>query len=935
MGFLTFNQQKSAAKAFAKRWEGKGDEKQDCQRFWTDLFISVFGIENPADLLEFEVPVKVNGHQKYKDVVIPSTHVLIEQKGFKIKDLNQKIRQSEGEMLTPYEQAQRYADNTNKDERPTWIITSNFQEFWVYDQNKMHEEPEKILLKNLEKDFPRLNFLVKDSNKMLKDEMEVSMQAGEIVGKLYDAFYAQMSKYVDMSDSKHLKALNKLCVRIVFCLYAEDAGLFGKKNMFHDYLDSYNTENLNEGLHELFKILDTKEDSRAPFIFTKAVMQGFPYVNGGLFEDDVPVPPFNEEMRSLLLQHAAEDFDWSKISPTIFGAVFESTLNPDTRRKGGMHYTSIENIHKVIDPLFLDELKRELHNIITNSKSKPAQKRNLEAFQNRLASLKFFDPAAGSGNFLTETYICLRLLENKVIRELQGGQMALGAIHNPIKVSIQQFYGIEINDFAVTVAKTALWIAESQMFEKTKELVNLSLDFLPLKTYTNIVEGNALDMDWRSVVQPTNSLKIFGNPPFVGHQWRSEKQNKDMERAFHDLKKHGKLDYVCCWYNKAADFIQNTNIQVAFVSTNSIVEGESVGILWKFLFEKKNISIDFAYPSFSWASESKSQATVHCVIIGFSKKNSKIKKLYSDGSFKNVKNINGYLLDAPNLFIKSRTKDPLFNNLPRMSKGSQPTDGGNLIINSEEEKNKLLKLAPEAEPMIRRYVGSGDFIKGGRRYCIWLHGISPSSYVNIKPIMNRIEQVREFRLKSPTESVRIDADKPYLFTQIRQPSSSYLAVPEVSSEKRKYIPIGYMTPDIIASNKLYLIPNASLYMFGVMISNVHMSWMRVVAGRLELRYSYSPAVYNNFPWPTPTDKQKALIEKTAQAILDARTKYSEISLSILYSEKMYMYPELLMAHRANDKAVMQAYGFWGKLNSESECVAELMKMYEALISENK
>ncbi|NLT10719.1 MAG: class I SAM-dependent DNA methyltransferase [Ruminococcus sp.] len=541
---------------------------------------------------------------------------------------------------------------------------------------------------------------------------------------------------------------------------------------------------------------------------------------------------------------------------------------------------------------------------------------------------KNIDPAAGSGNFLTETYLCLRRLENEVISLETGGQISIGEAINPIKVSISQFYGIEINDFAVTVAKTALWIAESQMMKETEDIVHMTLDFLPLKTNATIIEGNALRLNWGSVVPKTELSYLMGNPPFVGHQYRSESQAEDMDIVFRKSKNHGKLDYVACWYKKAAELMQGTAIECAFVSTNSITQGESVAILWSPLFTEHNLEIQYAYRTFYWDSEATQKAHVHCVIIGFTCYHSDIQKTIFDGGKQSlVDHINGYLIGAPDLFIQSRG-NPLNPNMPSMSKGSQPTDGGNLLL-STEEREELIAHYPDAAAFIKRYMGSEEFINNKYRYCLWLKGIAPSEYRSITPIMERLQEVAEVRSKSPTASVRKDAEKPMLFTQIRQPESNYLAVPEVSSQRRKYIPIGYMTPETIASSKLYLIPDASIYMFGVMMSNVHMAWMRVVCGRLKSDYSYSPAVYNNFPWPNPTETQKEKIEQTAQSILDARALYPSSSLADLYDE-LTMPPELRTAHQRNDRAVMEAYGFWGKLNSESECVAELMKMYQAL-----
>lgn len=540
------------------------------------------------------------------------------------------------------------------------------------------------------------------------------------------------------------------------------------------------------------------------------------------------------------------------------------------------------------------------------------------------------DPAAGSGNFLTETYLSLRRLENEALYEENHGQMLLGVKgkYNPIQVSIGQFYGIEINDFAVTVAKTALWIAESQMMQETEKLMQINLNFLPLKSYANIVEGNALRIDWESVVPKEKLNYIMGNPPFVGHQWRSKSQVSDMELTFYDVPKHGKLDYVCSWYNKAADYMTDTQIKTAFVSTNSICQGESVGILWRHLFDTKKVEIQFAHQTFQWDSEASLKAHVHCVIIGFTVYHENTEKLlYSNGTMFRTKHINGYLMAAPNVFIQSRGK-PLSSNMPTMSKGSQPTDGGNLIL-SEKEKNDIVKKYPDAKEFIKRYIGSDDFINNKYRYCLWLKDVLPSKYRKNTMITERISHVADIRKKSPTKSVQKAADIPMLFTQIRQPETDYLAVPEVSSEKRRYIPIGYLSADVIGSNKLYMISNATLYMFGVLTSNVHMAWVRVVSGRLKSDYSYSPAVYNNFPWCNPTPEQKANIEKTAQAILDARAKYPDCSLADLYDETT-MPPELRKAHQANDFAVMAAYGFNRKI-TESECVAELMKRYQALV----
>ena len=913
---------------FVESWIGKGDEKQDTQRFWMDLFQKVLGVEYPAKHLLFEKRVKLEDSTRYIDVYIPETKVLIEQKGSSI-DLSKPELQSGGASLTPYNQARRYDNNLPLAEKARWIICCNFQRFEIHDMTKPLEEPEVILLQDLEKEYYRLQFLVDSANEHIKKEMEVSLRAGEIIGEIYDAL---LKEYRNPDDPQTLKSLNVLCVRLVFCLYAEDSGLFGTSShsAFHDYLVRFKpgSGDMRRALIDLFDILNTPIAERDPYLDDSLL--AFPYVNGGLFADrGIEIPRLNDEIATLLLKHASDDFDWSQISPTIFGAVFESTLNPQTRRSGGMHYTSIENIHKVIDPLFLDALKEELQEIRAIAQPKDKM-RKAKAFQEKLASLKFLDPACGSGNFLTETFLSLRRLENEVIRILSQDNMIIGFEDDNswIRVGIHQFYGIEINDFAVATATTALWIAEAQMMKETENIIHQDMDFFPLKSYTNIVEGNALRMDWNEVVPAQELSYIMGNPPFVGHQLRNASQTNDMDLVFNGFGNYGKLDYVCSWYKKSADYMIGTQIKAALVSTNSIVQGESVATMWKPLFENYHLEILFAHRTFRWDSEAHIKAHVHCVIIAFCLFNSKeIKYIYNGDSKVVANNINGYLLDAPNIFIESRGKS-LVKGLPEMTKGSQPTDGGHLFLTSEE-KDDIISTYPEASCFIKPFVGATEFINSKPRYCLWLKGVSPSVYRNIKVITDRLKAVSEMRASSPTASVRKDAQTPMLFTQIRQPEKEYIIIPRHSSENRQYIPIGFMSPDVICGDANYMIPDASLFIFGILESNIHMEWMRVVAGRLEMRYRYSPAIYNNFPWPTPTDAQKAKIEKTAQAILDARNLYPDCSLADLYDE-VAMPVELRRAHQENDKAVMEAYGFNWKCMTEADIVAELFKLYEQM-----
>lgn len=921
---LNQREQRQAAKEFAKKWEGIGYEKGDSARFWLSLLNEVYGVEKPSDYMRFEDQIMLD-HTSFIDGYIPSTHVLIEQKSID-KDLRKGIRQSDGSILSPFQQAKRYSIELPYDERPRWIVLSTFKEFHIFDMNKPQSEPEIVYLKDLEEDYYRLNFLVDKEDIYIKKSTEVSIKAGELVGTLYDALLRQ---YNEPDDEEVLKNLNILCVRLVFCFYAEDVGLFGRHNMFHDYLRSFshNSDSFRDALIKLFDILDQEESKRDPY--QSEDLLAFPYVNGGLFaKENVIIPRLNEEIIDIILNKASANFDWSKISPTIFGGVFESTLNPETRRSGGMHYTSIENIHKVIDPLFMDEIRNEFNEAVSY-KVANTKKKKLEDLQNKIASLKFLDPAAGSGNFLTETYISLRRLENEILKELFGNQIIMGLTHDPIKVSISQFYGIEINDFAVSVARTALWIAESQMMKETEDIVNMNLSFLPLKSYPNIVEGNALTMDWEEVV-PKNDLNyIMGNPPFLGARMMNNKQKDDMKVVFGKLKGLGNLDYVSAWYKKACDYFINTEIKCAFVSTNSISQGEQVAILWEPLFDENKININFAYQTFIWDNEAAIKAHVHCVIIGFSQVEREEKYIYSTGNMvKKVDNINPYLIEGPNIFISTRSE--ALCDAPKMIFGSMPNDGGNLIL-SKEEKDDLLKSYPQADVYIHKFLGAREFINKIERYCLWIKPNEVKDAIKIPPIKQRIENVRENRLASKRKNTQELANYPYAFGEIRQPNEDYLLVPRVSSENRKYIPIGYVDAKTIASDAVLIIPKASKQNFSIISSNVHNAWMRVVAGRLKSDYRYSASiVYNNFPWPELDEKQKEKLESTAEMILKARKIYSDWSYADLYNE-LTMPPELRKAHQENDKAVMEAYGFNWRNMSESECVSELMKLYQKLI----
>ena len=938
---MTAIQQQKAAKAFSEFWQGKGYEKGESQTYWLTLLNQVFGVEHPEQFILFEQQVQLD-HTSFVDARIPETKVMIEQKSFG-KNLGEGIKQSDGTFLNPFQQAKRYADSLPNSQRPRWIVTCNFAEWWVYDLEHPNDEPQKIQLANLENEYDRLRFLVDQGNEHIKREEKVSKDAGKLVAQIYDGLLAQYNKPILSANAEStqqkananaeiLRSLNILCVRLVFCLYAEDAHLFGSKTAFHDYLAQYPAKDMRRALIDLFEVLDTPDNQRDPYM--DDALKAFPYVNGGLFSHDARliIPQFTEDLKELILAKASDDFDWNEISPTIFGAIFESTLNPDTRRSGGMHYTSIANIHKVIDPLFLDELKDELDAIKAIPQEKQ-QRQRLDAFQDKIASLTFFDPACGSGNFLTESYVSLRRLENEIIKLRNKGQAVIGDFANPIKVDIHQFYGIEINDFAVSVATTALWIAEQQMLQETAKLVQFNIEPLPLKAYHNIKEGNALRINWGEVIAPEKLNYIMGNPPFVGYKEKSALQKEDIELCCVDIngkliKNSGGIDYVAGWYFKSAQLLQfNKRIKVAFVSTNSITQGEQVANLWRPLFEHYGIQIDFAYRTFRWDSEADIKAHVHCVIIGFSLSGNSAKRIYfSDNQVIQAANINGYLLNAPNVWIYSR-REPLCDVKP-ITLGVHIFDDHNFIF-TKEEKDEFIFQEPSSEPFFKQWVSASDFIYGRCRYFLDLHNCSPAALKQMPLSYDRVRRVLEYRKNNPSARGTQLELNPFIPKQGWKADRAYIAIPNTSSERRRYIPIKFMTERTIITMPDLALPDGNLYDFGLLISNVHMAWMRVVCGRMKSDYRYANGiVYNNFPWPTPTDEQKTRIKQTAQAILDARAKYPDSSLADLYDE-VTMPPELRKAHQENDRAVMAAYGFSTKM-TESECVAELFKMYQAL-----
>ncbi len=753
-------------------------------------------------------------------------------------------------------------------------------------------------------------------------EREVSIRAWGIISRIYNALSERCRQPI---DDAVLQQLNRFCVRLVFCLYADDAGLFAK-GQFLDYLRRASTPDGKRALLlTLFRALNLLPEQRDPF---DAALLAFPHVNGGLFagvEKDF-MPLFDDELCALIENEAAAGFNWADISPTIFGGLFESTINPKTRRMGGMHYTSVENIHKVIDPLFLDDLKSELAGILARKeKSGTARARKLKAFCRKLASLTFLDPACGSGNFLTETFISLRRLENEALHHLADGQMELdlGAL-----VSINQFYGIEINDFAVAVAKTALWIASAQMWKKTQEFTTRELpDFLPLESYDNIREANALAVDWTENVPGQHLDYVISNPPFVGARFMEKTQKADLMSAFRGVHGAGDLDYVACWFLRAAQLMQaDPAVRTALVATNSVVQGQSVALLWRPLTEKYGVRIDFAYRTFRWTNEARDMAAVHCVIVGMTAQEpSKCIIFNEQGEPHPASQINGYLADAPNIFIDKRSR-PLCD-VPEMGTGNQVIDGGNYLF-TPEEKEAFLKKEPGAAPYFRQWLGARELLRGEKRYCLWLGDASPTTLRQLPHCTERIGRVRAFRLKSKRESTLRLAERPRNFQIENMPQGTYIVVPVTSSKRREYIPIAFSDGSVLCSDGVKLVPDAGLYHFGILTSAMHMAWMRTVAGRLKSDYSYSVSiVYNNFPWPEPTAAQHKKIEACAQAVLDTRDKYPDSTLADLY-DPLLMPPELRKVHKALDAAVDVAYG--RKFLDEVSRVAHLFTLYERL-----
>lgn len=900
------------AKGFVERWraildavpEGKNNEQQDTAKFWQDLLVNVLGVpsNSMATFVDFER--KVRGRRI--DVFVSDHHFLCEQKSVGI-DLD-KPEPRNGGLETPYQQATWYAQHLPYSERPRWLMTCNFETFRLYDLDDERPEDgvQEFTLEELPNNLYLLSFLTSNESSRLHKEQMLSIEAGAHVSRLYDALSKQYH-HID-TDKEEQRSLNVLITRIIFLLYAEDADLLQSHFAFGDFCKG-DPSKLRRKLATLFETIDTPYEERDEYADDDVA--AFPYVNGGLFSDQsIVIPQMTEEIANAI-EDASRGFDWREISGVIFGGVFEGTLNPETRHAGGMHYTSVENIERCLRPLFLDELWAELH-AAEGERSGAKRQQMLEALHDKISKITVGDPACGSGNFLTEAYRQLRTIENRIIEDEHGDQTALfGALDSPIRVSLDQFYGIEINDFAVSVAKTALWITEEQMLRKTQEILpGYQFDFLPLRNLDNLREGNALTTDWAEVF-PADLTYLVGNPPFLGARNQSKEQKADLLAVFDGVKNAGNIDFCGAWYMKAARFTEGKHTRCALVSTNSICQGEQVANLWKPLHDM-GIHIDFAHNTFRWDNEAMDKAHVFCVIVGFSREVSE-KRLYIHETpdapeiLKLPGNINAYLVDAPDAFIWNRNK-PLCD-VPTIRIGNKPIDGGFYLF-SDAEKDDFLKVEPGAGRYFHPWIGSREFLHGERRWCLWLGDASFSDLKDLPRCRERIESVRSYRLASKSAPTRRLADKPTRFHVENMPEGNSIVIPEVSSERRRYIPMGFIGPETMCSNLVKLIPNANLYHFGILQSQFHNAWMRTVCGRLKSDYRYSGGVvYNNFVWPEPSDSQREEVERCARAVLDARAAQEGATLADMYDpDNETFFPELMRAHRELDAAVEACYG---------------------------
>lgn len=911
---------RAAARDFAERWAGRGYEKGDTSSFWLELLRDIVGMEDVTTNVRFEAQTSGRG---FIDVVIRDAKTVIEQKSLGVDLDRPEMRQ--GVAVTPFQQAKRYADSLRNSERPDTIIVCDFDHFRIHDLDveRPEEHYEQFRLAELPDQLHLLDFLIDPQRERQRREAQVSLDAGALIGKMYDLLREQ---YLDPESDASMHSLNVLCVRLVFLLFAEDAGLF-PKSAFHHYLRPVHADQARLALRDLFAYLRTPDEDRDPY--ASDALRAFPYVNGGLFEEEVEIPRLTQEILDVLLDEVSEGTDWSQISPTVFGGVFESTLNPETRRSGGMHYTSPENIHRLIDPLFLDDLKAELDGILTaDGTGDRKRRRALSRLHDKLGSLTFFDPACGSGNFLTETYIQLRKLENKVLSELHRGQAQID-VGETLKVSLSQFHGIEINDFAVSVATTALWIAELQANAEAETIIYGTIHDLPLRESAHIVRGNALQLDWGEVLPPGECDYVIGNPPFRGARFQTREQKADLMAAFDGARNAGNVDFVAAWFILAARYMKDHTMRAAFVATNSICQGEQVANVWSPIYDL-GATIDFAHDTFRWTAESTDAAAVFVVIVGFSGQGGP-KRLYhypnvsGEAVLTHPQELNAYLKPAPNVFVWSRSR-PLCD-VPEIGIGNKPIDDGNYLF-TPEEKAKFLAKEPEAERFFHRWYGAQEFIKGIERWVLWVGETSPAELQHMPHVLERVRAVRDFRAASTSAQTRKIADRPTRFHVENMPDSDALLIPRVSSERRRYAPMGYLRRGDLASDSALILPGATPYHFGILHSRAHNAWMRTVGGRLKSDYRYSAGiVYNTFIWPKPTDAQREEVAHLAEGVLAARAQHPGATIKQMYEpDTDFLYPALLAAHKALDEAVELAYGLSPGLE-EKDLVAHLFELY--------
>lgn len=927
------DQHKKAAE-FIERWQGRGDEKQETQKFWLDFMQNVLYVPDAINNTEFEYRTAGGG---YIDMLCTDSRFLVEQKSKNV-DLD-KPEERQGTLVTPAEQAVRYSDNLPLSKKPTFICTCNFNTFRFYDLEKdprAQKSPvEEFTLDKLTEHLTVFRNIFSENRSRNYIEKQLSEKAGLLVANLHNELEKQ---YVDPNSEEEHHSLALLTVRIVFCLYAEDANLF-TNHIFSNYIHNTQASDLRRKLIDLFNTLDTKEKDRDKYLEDE--LQQFPYVNGGLFRENIEIPQLTESIKNAIL-HAGDDFDWHTISPVIFGSLMEETLSHDQRRKGGMHYTTVKNIHRLIDPLFLDDLTNELLQIENNQKiSKRIRKSQLEKYQDKLASLQFLDPACGSGNFLTETFLCLRKLENRAIELILGGQgyVDLGDKNSLIKVSIDQFHGIEINDFAVCVAKTALWIAEQQALDDTESIAECALPHLPLHDSGNIVRANALQYDWNDLLPADRCSYVIGNPPFVGQYLKSVNQTEDM-KAVWGKDYNGYLDYATGWYRKASLYLaHNRYAAFAFVSTNSITQGQPVPALFKPLFSE-GWRIRFAHKTFAWNAQSTDNANVHVVIIGMDKQSDKIlqpvlysyEKINGEPVKTKVSHINPYLVGCEyDIFVEKRTK-MLSKDLQPAAFGSKPADGGNLILNTSEEYDEAMK-DPIAAKYVRPFRMGKELINNIERWCLWLVDAEPSEMRESKFIAQRIEKVSKMREESTAATTRNLVKTSWLFKFIAQPKTNYLAIPRVFSNRREYTTCDLYEPNIIAGDKVYTCIDPDGFNFAIIESSMFMAWQKAIGGRLKSDPSFSnTVVWNNLPLPELTSDMRAKVIEAGKAVLQARANHPGQSLADLY-DPTCMPTDLRKAHEELDKIVDVAFGATKPCSNNDERLEILFKSYIRMTKE--